>query len=98
MYLKVHGYPGGKIVAACDKELIGKVLREGETMLDLDKYSPFYVGEPAGRGELAEAMKGASSVNLVGEKAVSVAVEEKILGQNDVKYIKGVPHIQIFRI
>jgi hypothetical protein len=98
MYLKVHEHSRGKIVAACDKELIGKVLSEGEVVLDLEKYSSFYVGKPAGKKQLAEAMKGALSINLVGEKAVSVAIGEKLSGQNDVKYINGIPHMQVFRV
>ena len=98
MYMKVHEHTRGKIVAACDKALIGKVLHEGDTVLDLKGYASFYRGEPAEEADLLKAMRDASSVNLVGEKAVSIALEQGILGQNDVKYINGVPHIQIYRI
>ena len=98
MYMKVHEHTRGKIVAACDKGLVGKVLHEGEAVLDLKSYAAFYKGKPASGEDLLKEMRDASSANLVGEKAVSVAIEAKILGQNDVKYINGVPYVQIFRI
>jgi len=98
MYMKVHEHTRGKIVAACDRGLVGKVLHEGDAVLDLKEYAPFYKGAPAEEADLLKAMRDASSLNLVGEKAVSVALEQGILGQNDVKYINGVPHIQIYRI
>lgn len=96
--MKVHEHTRGKIIAACDRGLVGKVLHEGDAVLDLKEYASFYKGEPAEEADLLKAMRGASSLNLVGEKAVSVALEQGILEQNDVKYINGVPHIQIYRI
>lgn len=34
-----------KIVAVCDSELIGKILKEGELVLNLEKYANFYKGD-----------------------------------------------------
>lgn len=98
MYMKVRKHSGNKIVAACEKGLIGKVLEEGSAVLDLDVYASFYVGEPATVEELKTELKRCSSANLVGKKAVNAAVESGFAREADIKYIKKVPHLQIYRI
>ncbi|MBN2122242.1 DUF424 family protein [Candidatus Micrarchaeota archaeon] len=98
MYLKVRESPEGNVVAACDRELIGKVLEEGDSVLDLKAHSSFYVGEIAGQEQVRAALGDFASANLVGEKAVGVALKEGIVQKRDIKYINGVPHLQIYRL
>ena len=46
IYIKIHETEhGAKILAMCDKSLIGKVLEEGNVYIDLKLYSDFYTGE-----------------------------------------------------
>ncbi|MFH1393401.1 MAG: DUF424 domain-containing protein [Candidatus Micrarchaeota archaeon] len=98
MYLKVHKRSEGKIVAVCDRELIGRVLEEGDVFLDLDTYRGFYVGEIASKDEVKKALGKFSSANLVGEKAVDVALNMKLAKDDDVTYINTIPYIQLYRI
>jgi len=98
MYLKVLESPGGRLVAVCDHELIGRVLEEGDAVLDLEAYSSFYVGELADSESVRRALGEFASANLVGEKAVGVALKEGIVQKRDIKYINGVPHLQIYRL
>lgn len=99
MYLKIHDSKDGKIVAACDRELIGKVL-EGRNgiCIDLSAYRDFYAGSPASESELLAALKDFSSANLVGKKVVAVAVKSGIIGTSSIKYINSIPYIQIYNI
>ena len=98
MYLKISEREGKKVVASCDSELIGKVLKEGEATLDLDKYSSFYRGGEVGAEKLAEALKDFSSANLVGKECVAVALESGLVRETDVRYINNVPHVQVYRV
>jgi len=98
MYLKVHNTKYGKIVAACDAELIGTVLEEGKICLDLKAHKDFYVGKKATAGEIKAALQDFSSVNLVGKKVVGIAADAGIVEERYIKYIKGIPYIQIYRI
>lgn len=98
MYLKIHNTKEGPIVAACDEELIGKVLIEGKKILDLEKYKNFYVGEKAKDSELIDALKNCSSANIVGKKAVAIAVKAGIVSKDQVMHIKSFPYIQLYRI
>jgi hypothetical protein len=87
-----------KIVAVCDAELIGKVLREGELVLNLDKYASFYKGEEADESMVEKELLTATSVNLVGEKATGIAKRMKLVKESDIIHIQKVPHVQIYRI
>lgn len=98
MYVKVHEGERGRIVAVCDKDLIGKVLEEGDLFLDLDKYRGFYVGELAGRERVEELLSDFASVNLVGRRCVDIALAMGIADDDDVIYIKETPHIQIYKV
>ena len=96
MYAKRYTVKNEVVVAVCDKELIGKVLREGELVLDLKKYSSFYVGELATPESVLALLTEATSINLVGEKAVGLAVKKGLAKKRDAKKIGGVPHLQIY--
>ena len=74
MYIKVHNGENGMVVAACDKELVGKILEEGDKFLDLDTYRDFYVGEICEEKDLKDKLTDFSSANLVGSKSVRIAV------------------------
>ncbi len=98
MYLKISEREGKRIVAVCDKELLGKVISEGETVLDLDTYSSFYKGEIADSAEVENALKKFDSANLVGEKAINIALKSGFVRETDVKYINHVPHVQLYNL
>jgi len=98
MYFKLHEKGGHKVLAACDRELIGKVLEEKDVHLDLAKYSSFYKGALCTEKELLSRIPLASSLNLVGKKAVAAGLKSGLFSQKEVKYINGIPHIQLYRI
>ncbi|NYZ77505.1 DUF424 family protein [Candidatus Micrarchaeota archaeon] len=98
MYMRIHETREGRIIAACDKELIGKVLEEKNICLDLDKYRSFYVGKPVSAAELKTGLGNFFSANLVGKNAVSVALRSGFAQKTDVIYINATPYIQIYKI
>ena len=98
MYLKIHETKQGRIVAACDRELIGKVLDDGKIHLDLDRSRSFYMGKPATAEELKEALGNFVSANLVGKNTVNVAIDGGFAQETDVIYINATPHIQIYKM
>ena len=98
MYLKIHETKNGRIIAACDKELIGKVLDDGKIHLDLDTSRSFYIGKIVTEKELEKALENFISANLVGKHTVNVAIKSGFAQENDVIYINTTPHIQIYKI
>ncbi|NYZ74186.1 DUF424 family protein [Candidatus Micrarchaeota archaeon] len=98
MYLKIHDTPKGRIVAACEEQLIGRVLEGDGAYIDLDSYRGFYIGKKADGKELKDALARFSSVNLVGKGPVDVAVSMGLIDRKDVMYINKIPYIQIYRL
>jgi hypothetical protein len=93
MIVKTHKSHEGKIIAAaCDDELVGKRFEEGELQLDLA--SEFYKGDEKDDVEAGDIIRNADSVNLVGEKAVKLGIDEGIIEEGHVKKISGVPYAQ----
>ncbi len=93
MYLKIHKKG---VVSLCDKELVGKEFQDGDACLAVNKR--FYQGKEASREETAKALKEAKTINIVGEKSISLAIEEGLLIKENVKYVQGVPHAQVYTL
>ncbi len=98
IYLKLHARDRERVLALCDREQLGKRLAEGDTVIDLARYRSFYEGELADDSSVASALTRATSVNLVGKRALSAAVKAGLAHATDARTISGVPHLQIFRI
>ena len=93
MIVKVQQNPQKKtVVAACDSELLGKKFEEGTHQLDLT--SDFYKGRETNDLEAGDLIRNADAVNLVGEKAVGLGVQEGVIEPEHVKKIKGIPYAQ----
>ncbi|MFH2106100.1 MAG: DUF424 family protein [Candidatus Micrarchaeota archaeon] len=98
MYLKIHNTKEGVIVAACDKNLLGKSFEEGIKCIDLKTYRAFYEGELSTPLNLKQALKLFSSANLVGKNVIKAAIEANVIKDEDVKYIEKVPYVQVYNI
>lgn len=94
--LKIYYTPKGKIIAACDYELLGKEFEDGEKILHLKK--DFYFGKIANIYEIIHEIGNFFTANFVGEKIIQELISRKIIHKENVKRIGGVPHIQIFVI
>lgn len=92
MIVKVHKREGRTVVAVCDSDLIGKKFEEGDRQLDLT--SDFYAGEERDEKEVGDLIRNADIVNLVGEEAVRLGLEEEVITQDQIIKIDGVPHAQ----
>jgi len=98
VYLKIHELDGQVVAAACDRDLMGKVLSEGKIRIDLEKFGGFYKGGIASEAQVVEAIKAATSANLVGKKAVGAAIKSGVAKESQVRIVAGVPHLQVYRV
>jgi hypothetical protein len=96
MYLKIYKNGEHVLVAACDKELLGKNLKHGSTTLEIS--SAFYGGDLVSGEDLQEALKEATTANLFGEKTVRCAIKCGLVDPDSVIMIDCVPHAQVFRV
>ena len=93
MFVKLHRDEQAVILAACDEDLVGQTFRDGDRKLDVNEI--FYRGEVLDRDGLVQRMKSVDIMNLVGDEAVAVAIEEGYASVEDVIIIAGVKHVQV---
>lgn len=96
MLFKIHTMGAKEVLAVCDKELCGKTLKGSK--IELKVSEKFYKGNPLTEQELKTKLQAFENINLVGNKAVGIAVEEKLATEDQVIEIAGVKHVQIFKI
>ncbi len=96
MYIKIYKNGEHVLVAACDKEVLGKTLKHGNTVVEISR--AFYEGEYVSEEELKKALEEATTANLFGEKTIKLGIKCGLIDPDSVIIIDGVPHAQIFRI
>ena len=96
MYLRVLRRENETLVAACDKEVLGKTFSEGDLEIKVDK--GFYCGELREVKELSCALSEASMANLTGNNVVDYAVKQGYIDKENVVCIGGIKHAQFVMI
>lgn len=96
VYVKVYRTQTYLLVAACDEELLGKTLVEGETRFEVNER--FYKGSRVTLEEAINLIKNADTANLIGARIVDRAKREKLVHPEAVLNIAGVPHAQIVKV
>ena len=94
----VKKYCCGKdiLVAVCDKDLIGKTLRDGKIKLEVKK--EFYGDQLTTPEEAAKALSEANTGNIVGKKSVKIAIDRNLVDPSAVIHIAGIPHVNNIRL
>jgi len=93
MIVKLHKTNDNKkIVAVCDSNLIGKKFEEKNLQLDLT--SDFYSGEEKPEEVITKMFYDCYMINLVGKNSVNLALKHGIISENNIVYIKKIPHAQ----
>ena len=93
--VRVYRRGSDTLVAACDKELLGKTFREGNLRLEV---TSFYEGEDADEEMLLNRLSFCTVANLVGKKTVAAATEHNLISGDCVITIDGVPHVQLVKM
>jgi hypothetical protein len=93
--VKVHRRGGDVLIAACDDDLIGRKLKEGELRLEVS--DEFYGGARGDEDMLLNRLGMATMANLVGENVCRIAAEHDFIDRECVMTIQGVPHAQMVR-
>jgi len=77
----------GKVLAACDSELIGSTIEENDFEINLNP--SFYGEKTATEEEFLKLLEEYDNVNLVGENAVSLALKNgKVVSYREIKRVK----------
>ncbi len=96
MKAKIHQVEYKTILAVCDKEHLGKKFEEGE--ISFTASEKFYNGQDITEEELNKLLDEADSINLFGDKCVTIAQKKGIVGEKSVIKIKGIKHAQVYKV
>lgn len=80
------------VVSVCDRDLIGKLISEGDFQLDLT--GEFYKGDLMNEEELGRVIEAGSmedaSFNIVGNRSVEIFLEKGLITDSGIKKIDGI--------
>ncbi|MBO6083741.1 MAG: DUF424 family protein [Candidatus Methanomethylophilaceae archaeon] len=93
--VKIHRGPNGSVLAVCDESILGMTFSEGKISLHVSE--GFYGGDSVSEEIMVEHFNRASSINIVGNEAVSVAIREGFVDADKILVIDGVRHAQVLR-
>jgi hypothetical protein len=83
------------LIAVCDKEILGKTLKDNDVEI---KIGDFYKGEEVTEEDLLSNVKKATIVNAIGERTISLFLKNNIINRENLIYISGIPHAQIYKM
>ncbi len=93
--MKIHHRIGKKIVAVCDEEIVGKVFREGNIVLDI---SPkFYEGKKADLEEVVKEIMDADIVVLSGKRIIEELDKKGLVIKDYALKVGDQLHLQIIK-
>ena len=93
MIAKIHAMHGRKILALCDKNLLGKRFEAGKLQLDLT--SQFYRGDGITEKHLRTLLKDIYTINAVGRKSIAVLTKYKVVSKKNIYRINGIPYVNV---
>jgi hypothetical protein len=96
VYAKLSKCGDHVLLAACDEELLGEVLRDGKIVFNIGE--EFYKGPKMPVDEAIKLMHESTVVNMVGPNIVKKAIEQGLVHPEAVLNICGVPHAQIIKL
>ncbi len=94
--MRLHTNTQGEVLAAADTELVGQTLKDGKITFHVSKL--FYQEKLVSEEEFIELLSQVGNINLIGERVIRVAANQKLVPPNEGIRIAGVPHAQIYKI
>jgi len=93
LLLNVRETQKGRLVAVCEAELLGESFENGELSLTVNE--DFYDGEEADEEAVVNSLANCSVANIVGTKAVELAIEHGFVEEENVLDIGDTRHAQL---
>lgn len=94
-YLKIHKVQGYLLVAVCDEEILGKIFREGEIVLEVPPN--FYQGEKVDFEKALEVIMSADIAVITGKRIVEKLEERGLVSKEFALKVEDQFHVQIVK-
>jgi hypothetical protein len=93
--LRTISWKDTKLINICDVDLIGKTLNEGKLRMHISR--DYFGGQIVDGSQALRMMKESSIINLAGQRAVEMALANKLAAEQAVRRIEGVPFLMIYK-
>ena len=93
---KVIRASGNLMLNICDPELVGKTVNDGNTKIKIN--SNYYAERDVDEHEAKNLLTKCNSINMVGEKTISLATSLGLGSEKSVRRIEGVPFLILFKM
>jgi hypothetical protein len=85
--------PKGRLVSVCDADVLGESFENGDVSLTVEP--EFYDGPTADPQAVLDSLVNCDVANLVGTRAVGLAIEQGIVDETNVLEFDGTRHAQL---
>ena len=93
---KIISASGNLMLNICDPELVNKTVHDGNTKI---KINPNYYDErDVDEHEAKNLLENCTSINMVGEKTISLAISLGICSEKSIKRIEWIPFLIVFKM
>ena len=93
---KVISASGNLMLNICDPDLVDKTFQDGKTKI---KINPNYYAErDVDEREAKNLLEKCNSINMVGEKTISLATSLGIGSEKSIRRIEGIPFLLVFKM
>ena len=96
VYAKLSKCGEHVLLATCDEELLGQVLKDGKIIFKIRE--EFYKGPKLPIDDAIKLMEESTVVNMVGQNIVKKAIDHGLVHPEAVLKICGIPHAQIVKM
>ncbi len=95
IYVRIHSNRDERILAACDEDVLGNTYKGNGMRITVN--DEFYNGELVPEEAFVERMRSATIMNLVGERVISLAIENGFVEEGNVLIIGDTRHAQVVK-
>ena len=93
---KVISASGNLMLNICDPELVDKTLQDGKTKIRINPN--YYAERDVDEHEAKNLLEKCNSINMVGEKTISLATSLGIGSEKSIRVIEGIPFLLVFKM
>ena len=93
---KVISASGNLMLNICDPELINKTVHDGKTKIKINPN--YYAEKDVDEHEAKNLLEKCTSINMVGEKTISLATSLGIGSEKSIRRIEGIPFLIVFKM
>ncbi|MFC7133518.1 MULTISPECIES: DUF424 domain-containing protein [Salinibaculum] len=93
MLLNERDTQKGLLVSVCDADVVGETFENGDVSLTVE--AEFYDGDEADEEAVVQSLARCSVANLVGTRAVGLAIDHGFVDEENVLDFEGTRHAQL---